>query len=317
MRLETLANRRSFLKDTSRYLLSVPILAKAPSRTPLINRNLSSFGSLPDNIENLDKEVLYPDHVRLAILADSGTSRTARDVRDQVMKLDPRPSAVIIAGDSVYFEHKQSYESLLEMWDGTEIFAVDGERDRTQQFLQTFALRELFHTRRFGPVELFGLSNVDKKDYPFEIQIQKLIEAIANSKAPVKIGVMHHPPFCVVDRKPEYKQYRFPYKQMGLHAVVSGDFHGLVLVERDIPYFTVGTGGQSLYSISNEHKPEGTKAAFGGENGDFGFLLLDVKKTKLKLREDSEELTDAHEAVFTFITRSGDTGLFTHKMTVI
>ncbi|MBI1807425.1 MAG: metallophosphoesterase [Ignavibacteria bacterium] len=113
-----------------------------------------------------------------------------------------------------------------------------------------------------------------------------LQNALSSSTEQWKLVYFHHPPYCSGTRHGSSPYMRWPFRQWGATAILTGHEHLYErLLEDSLVYFVNGLGGKSVYPIGAP--VAGSQVRF---NGDYGAMLVDA---------NSDSIT------FQFITRAG------------
>jgi hypothetical protein len=98
-----------------------------------------------------------------------------------------------------------------------------------------------------------------------------LLNGLAASTSKFKFVVMHHAPYSSGEHGDD-PVLQLPFASLGAHAVFAGHDHNMERLEVDgIPYYVVGSGGQTLRSLPNSL--EGSQFT---NNTDFGALRMTV-----------------------------------------
>lgn len=139
-----------------------------------------------------------------------------------------------------------------------------------------------YHYKR-GPVHFIHLSGyeAEEPDGVAEDSVQGAWaqEVLENSDCPWRIVVVHFPPYTSdVTHYPGTTALRWPFKEWGASAVVSGHAHNAEVVKVDgLYYFITGTGGHSLRGF-NATPVTGSEFRY---NAAYGALKLEATRTQL------------------------------------
>jgi hypothetical protein len=146
---------------------------------------------------------------------------------------------------------------------------------RIDAHLAYFALpgNERYYDVRRGPVHLFVLdSDPHEPDgrTADSVQARWLRGTLAESSAPWRLVVLHHPPYTSTMKRWSDKDVQWPYAEWGADAVLAGHDHVYERLEVDgIPYFVNGLGGRSIYRIGLP-----VDESIVRYNRDFGAMLI-------------------------------------------
>jgi tartrate-resistant acid phosphatase type 5 len=248
--------------------------------------------------------------VRFAVIGDYGLAGEAEQaVADLVHSWTP--DLIITTGDNNYptglaetIDHNigQYYHMYIHPYQGAyglgaaenRFFPTLGNHDwdapNAQPYLDYFTLpgNERYYDFTWGPVHFFALNGDSREPDGVgasSMQAAWLRERLASSTAPWKIVYMHQPPYSS-GYHGSVTWMRWPYKEWGADAVISGHDHTYErLLIDDLPYFINGLGGGPRYPFQ-EPLP-GSQIRFRDEHG-----AMLVEATELDI-------------IFQFITRSG------------
>ncbi len=157
-------------------------------------------------------------------------------------------------------------------------------------YLRYFTLpgNERYYDFVWGPVHFFALdSDGNEPDgvTADSVQAMWLKSRLAASDSPWKIVYLHHPPYSSGQHGSSV-ELRWPYREWGASAVLSGHEHDYERIDKDgFPYFINGVGGGSLTGFSGT--TSGSQVQF---NDDYGAMLVEA---------------DADGITFQFFTRGG------------
>ena len=160
-----------------------------------------------------------------------------------------------------------------------------------QPYLDYFTLpgNERYYDFSWGPVHIFCLNSHAKEpdgNRRDSLQAQWLRQKLVSSTAVWKLVVLHHPPYSSGDN-PVLGETRWPFKEWGATAVLSGDQHLYErLVVNGLTYFVNGKGGHP-YTSKFLAPVAGSQRQY---NEDFGAMLIEA---------------DSASISFKFITRGG------------
>ncbi|MGH8584284.1 MAG: metallophosphoesterase family protein [Gammaproteobacteria bacterium] len=242
--------------------------------------------------------------IRFAAIGDYGSgSYTERDV---ALVIDSwKPDFVITLGDNCYTEGGADaidgtigryYHSYISPYQGSfgpgamanRFFPIPGHRDwdhaLLQPYLDYFTLpgNERYYDVGRGPVHLFMLDTDEREPdgaTPTSIQGRWLEQALARSAAPWKLVLAHHAPYTS-HQVEDIERMRWPFKDWGADAVLSGYYHVYErLLVDGLPYFVNGAGGSwvSNFGAIDAHSQF-------RYNEDYGAMLVDASETRIKFR---------------------------------
>jgi 3',5'-cyclic AMP phosphodiesterase CpdA len=208
------------------------------------------------------------DMLRFLAVADTGSGdANQRAVGQQMAEVHQRRTAdlVVLGGDNIYpsgdlamveATFQRPYAALLRA--GVPFHAVLGNHDiRTdngdpQVAYGPFGMKGRYYTLRRGPVEFFMLDTNGNADW--QRQISWLRSVLANSRAPWKVVVGHHPIYSsgFYGNDPHLAAKLASLMQRhGVQLYINGHDHNY---ERSKPidgitYLVVGGGGASLRPV--------------------------------------------------------------------
>jgi 3',5'-cyclic AMP phosphodiesterase CpdA len=208
------------------------------------------------------------DMLRFLAVADTGSGdANQRAVGQQMAEVHQRRTAdlVVLGGDNIYpsgdlamveATFQRPYAALLRA--GVPFHAVLGNHDiRTdngdpQVAYGPFGMKGRYYTMRRGPVEFFMLDTNGNADW--QRQISWLRSVLANSRAPWKVVVGHHPIYSsgFYGNDPHLAAKLASLMQRhGVQLYINGHDHNY---ERSKPidgitYLVVGGGGASLRPV--------------------------------------------------------------------
>ncbi len=290
----------------------VATVAGTPIALPLIGKDAQSTSAPTPTLEpTVTPSATAEPPLRFAVIGDYGTGESAEaDVANLVASWGPE--FVITTGDNNYpsgsaqtidahigqFYHAFISPYLGSYGDGADtnrFFPSLGNHDwdttGAQPYLDYFTLpgNERYYDFIWGPVHFFALDSDSREPdgvgagSPQGVWLQN---ALANSSAPWKIVYMHHPPYSSGLHGP-VEWTRWPYKEWGASAVLSGHDHTYErLLVDGFPYFVYGLGGGPIYQFVIIM--EGSQLRY---NDDYGAMLVEAS---------------ASQIVFQFITRQGE-----------
>ena len=258
-----------------------------------------------------------PTPTRFAVIGDYGQSgQPEADVANLVKSWNP--DLIITVGDNnyqlgeaatidqnvgqYYHEFIGNYVGVYGVGSPTNrFFPTLGDHDWGNAFprpaganpyLDYFTLpgNERYYEFVQGPVHFFAIdSDLNEPDgiTSDSVQGQWLRTRLAAATEPWKVVYFHQPPFYS-GNEPALPQLRWPFKEWGATAVITGHEHNYErLVIDGLPYFVNGLGGNSAV-ISQFLRPvNGSKAQY---LDDYGAMLVDAS---------------AETITFKFINRAG------------
>ena len=158
-------------------------------------------------------------------------------------------------------------------------------------YLNYFTLpgNERYYDFARGPLHFYCIDS-DSSDpdghTPSSTQGTWLQSAMTSSTEPWKLVYFHHPPYCSGTRHGSSPYMRWPFRQWGASAILTGHEHIFErLWEDSLVYFVNGLGGKSIYPLGAP--VTGSQIRY---NGNYGAMLVDA---------NSDSIT------FQFITRAG------------
>ncbi len=181
-------------------------------------------------------------------------------------------------------------------------FPIPGHRDwdteRLRPYLEYFTLpgNERYYDFVWGPVHFFMLDSDEREPDGAtvdSVQARWLKRELAASGEPWKLVYAHHGPYTS-HRVPDIERMRWPFKEWGADAVLSGYYH---VYERlsisGIPYFINGAGGAWLSQFGNVDP-----SSLFRYNSDYGAMLVDASAERITFRFITRrgEVVDSYEA---------------------
>jgi hypothetical protein len=236
-----------------------------------------------------------PGTLRFGVIGDFGANTPAEAAVAALVK-SWKPDFVITTGDNNYLEGGGSnldesigkyYAEFIGDYHGkfgpgsavNRFWPSPGNHDwhgvGLGPYLDFFTLpgNERYYDVTIGLVHLFALdSDPHEPDgtSATSVQAKFLKEHLASSKACYDLVYFHHPPYST-GRHGSSTEMRWPFKEWGAEAVLSGHDHTYEHLSVDgIPYFVVGLGGASKYDFASPPLPE-TKLRY---NEDYGAMLV-------------------------------------------
>ena len=160
----------------------------------------------------------------------------------------------------------------------------DWDTDELQPYLDYFTLpgNKSYYDFDWGPVHFFMLDTDERNPdgaTVSSIQGRWLQRKLAESTRPWKLVFAHHAPYLsrTVDG---FRRMRWPFKDWGAHAVLSGFYH---IYERlsieGVPYFINGVGGSTITGFG-EINPNSQFRY----NNDYGAMLVVASDTQINFR---------------------------------
>ncbi len=121
------------------------------------------------------------------------------------------------------------------------------------------------------------------------LQAEWLKTALAGSRAPWKVVLLHHPPYSSGSNHGSTPELRWPYKQWGADVVLAGHDHVYERLEVDgLPYIVNGLGGHKKYGFG-EWLP-GSKVRYSERYGAVRVTANDKTMTLTFMTVDGEEV---------------------------
>jgi len=219
-------------------------------------------------------KAIEPGTLRFAVIGDFGANTTGEEAVATLVK-SWKPDFIITVGDDNYPAGEAStidenigkfYGEFIGNYHGkfgpgsptNRFWPTPGNHDWVAKglvpYLEYFTLpgNERYYDVTIGLVHLYALdsdshepdgTNVDS------VQAKFLKEHLAASKACYDLVYFHHPPYSS-SRHGSSLEMRWPFKQWGAEAVLSGHDHTYERFNVDgFPYFVNGVGGASLYDF--------------------------------------------------------------------
>jgi len=251
-------------------------------------------------LETLESRMMLSTTVRFAAIGDFGAHSAAEHAVAQLVR-SWHPDFIITTGDNNYPNGAAAtldgnvgadYHCYIYPYRGrygagsadhrNHFFPTLGNHDYmslgAQPYLKYFKLpgNSRYYSYRLGPVEVFAIdSNPENRDLHYtnartstasSREGKWLRKSLAASTAQWKIVYFHHPPFSSGTTHGSSAWMRWPFKQWGATAVISGHEHNYErLIVGGMPYFVDGSGGDSLYPFGKPLKSSRTRysAEFG------------------------------------------------------
>lgn len=253
-----------------------------------------------------------PAAVRIAVIGDYGDgSRAAADVATLVKSW--RPDIIVTTGDNNYpdgaaetmdgnvgrFYHEFIAPYVGQHGAGADVnhfFPTLGNHDWNarkgrgmppQPYLDYFTLpegpgQERYYDVVWGPVHIFAVDSDYREPDGSETgtaQWRWLRERLTASTAPWKLVVLHEPPYSS-GRHGSAKRLRWPFREWGATAVLSGHDHTYERILVDgLPYFVNGLGGSSRYRFLLP--VTGSEVRY---NADSGAMLIEAGPADITFR---------------------------------
>jgi len=173
---------------------------------------------------------------------------------------------------------------------------VDEQGELSGPYFDFFPERESYYTFQYGPVRFFMLDSDDKEPDGTEVlstQAMWLRDQLALSTATWNLVYLHHPPYSSGIKHGAYAHLRWPFRQWGAHAVLSGHNHTYERINFDnIAYFVNGLGGASLHGLSKP-RIEGSQSSY---TGAYGAMLVSANTEAMTFQflNANKELIDSY-----------------------
>ncbi len=246
------------------------------------------------------------DSLRFLAVADTGSGDANQRAVGQQMGLahQRRPvDLVVLAGDNIYpsgdlslveSTFQRPYAELLRA--GVPFHAVLGNHDiRTangapQVAYKPFGMKGRYYTLRKGPVEFFMLDTNGNTDW--QRQISWLRAVLAQSRAPWKVVVGHHPIYSsgFYGNDPHLAAKLTPLMQRhGVQLYINGHEHNYERSKplQGITYLVVGGGGASLRPVLATDQSARVASVFS-----FAEIEATPKELRLWARDRDGRLVD-------------------------
>lgn len=249
--------------------------------------------------------------VQFAVIGDYGWSGQAESDVSALVK-SWQPDFIITTGDNNYEDGAAStidrnigqyYHEYISPYEGSygngahtnRFYPCLGNHDWNTAgavpYLNYFTLpgNERYYDFVMGPVHFYAIdSDIHEPDGISSTSRQALWlqSKLLSSREPWRIVFSHHPPYSSGITHGGSSVMRWPFKEWGASAVLSGHEHLYErLIEDGLPYFVNGLGGRSLYALGPPYT--GSQVEF---NGDYGAMFVQAHK---------------HKITFQFFTRTG------------
>jgi hypothetical protein len=247
--------------------------------------------------------------VRFAVIGDYGNATSPEgDVASLVASW--HPDFIITTGDNNYLGSGawdltigQYYHNYIYPYNGgygsgaaiNMFFPSLGNHDWNvglSGYIDYFTLpgNERYYNFTWGPVHLYALdSDVSEPDGRTNSSTQAmwLETLLSTSKEPWNIIYFHEPPYSSGTTHGSTTAMRWPYKDWGATAVITGHEHNYErLMEGGLPYFVNGAGGKNRYPLVTSIS--GSQVMY---SSSYGAMLVEA---------------DANSIKFSFYTREGN-----------
>jgi hypothetical protein len=244
------------------------------------------------------------DGIRFAVIGDYGSG--THEERDVAMVIDSwKPSFIVTLGDNNYPEGAadtidqnigQFFHGYISPYKGTyepgaatnRFFPIPGHRDwdgsALQPYLDYFTLpgNERYYDFVWGPIHFFMLDTDEREPDGAgadSIQGRWLEQRLAQSTAPWKLVFAHHAPYSS-GRVEDFRHMRWPFKEWGANAVLSGYYHVYErLLVDGLPYFVNGLGGTFISGFGETD----VNSRFRYDENN-GALLVDASDAQITFR---------------------------------
>lgn len=256
-----------------------------------------------------ETEPAAPDATRFAVIGDYGLPQGQWDVSSVIESWEPEFIATV--GDNNYPVGSaetidenigQFYHDYISPYVGrygkgastNRFFPSPGHADWDSEdgldpYLDYFTLpgNERYYDLLWGSVHLF-LLDTDERDPDGatveSVQAEWLRQGLSASEAPWKLVLAHHAPYTSHTVE-DIERMRWPFKEWGADAVLSGYFHVYERLEVDgLPYFVNGTGGSHVSGFG-EIDPR----SLFRYNEDYGAMIIDAEPERLTFRYVNEK----------------------------
>jgi tartrate-resistant acid phosphatase type 5 len=160
----------------------------------------------------------------------------------------------------------------------------DWDTDKLQPYLDYFTLpgNGRYYDFVWGPVHFFMLDTDEREPdgaTASSVQAQWLQRGLAASKSPWNLVYAHHAPFTSHTVE-DIRRMRWPFREWGAQAVLSGYYHIYERLTIDgIPYFVNGAGGTTVSGFG-EIDPH-SQCRY---NRDYGAMLIEANDMKITFR---------------------------------
>jgi len=162
---------------------------------------------------------------------------------------------------------------------------VDWMTTGAQPYLNYFTLpdNERYYDFTKGNIHFYSINSDPNEPDGTDsnsVQAQWLKNKLSQSEEDWNIVYFNHPPYSSGLTHGSTESMRWPFKQWGANAVISGREHNYERLNVDgLPYFVNGLGGKSIYPFGTP-LPE-SSVRF---NGDYGFMIGYEYENRLEFR---------------------------------
>lgn len=136
---------------------------------------------------------------------------------------------------------------------------------------------ERYYSVRLGPIELFILDSDSREPdgrTQGSVQYEWASQAIQSSTADWQFVFFHHPAWTYRSSHGAELTMRWPFKQWGVDAVISGHNHNMQRMDAGgLPYYVIGSSGGNLYTI---YGPPTDATGLFSNHTALGFLLVEA-----------------------------------------
>ena len=242
---------------------------------------------------------------RFAVIGDYGSGSPSE--RDVALMVDSwRPDFITTVGDNNYPKGEAEtidqnigrfYHAYISPYAGkygpgatiNRFFPIPGHTDwdspnGLRPYLEYFELpgNERYYDFVRGPVHFFMLDTDEREPdgaSATSVQGRWLQRKLAESQAPWKLVFAHHAPFTS-HTVPDIEYMRWPFKEWGADAVLSGFYHVYErLLVDGLPYFVNGAGG-TWTSYFGDIDPR-SQIRYRDE---YGAMVIDAAETRITFR---------------------------------
>lgn len=188
---------------------------------------------------------------RLGVIGDWGYEGPGRKAVAALLRAEhaKNPLAALLTTGDNFYPAGQVVEAFLRELPRVPLYPAFGNHDapNLSAQLKRFGLERPFYRVRFAAAEFFFLYT------EAEVRAQRtwLAEALASSRAPWKVLVLHRPLYSLGWPSPTLRSLLEPLLlQHGVRLVLAGhDHHYARLDARGVAHVTTGGGGARLYPV--------------------------------------------------------------------